>query len=136
MAAGPHPCGATQVDHVVVLTPDGARTTAAVTAATGLTVRRVRDTERRGTPLRQHFFRFGEVILEVVATVPSAPGPASFFGLAFVVDDLDALAARLGDHLGPVTDAVQPGRRVATLRHKALGLSVPVLFMTPEPPRP
>src|SRR4051794_27808813 len=36
---GQHPCGAVLVDHVVLMSPDGERTAAAVTAATGLEVR-------------------------------------------------------------------------------------------------
>jgi hypothetical protein len=48
-----------------------------------------------------------------------------------VTSDLDALAARLGDKLGPIRDAVQPGRRIATLRREA-GSSVPIAFMTPR----
>jgi hypothetical protein len=31
----------------------------------------------------------------------------------------------------PPKDAVQPGRRIATLRTRELGLSVPIAFMTP-----
>jgi hypothetical protein len=46
------------------------------------------------------------------------------------VSDIDACAALLGDHLGPVKDAVQPGRRIATLRHEACGLTVPIAFMS------
>ena len=49
-----------------------------------------------------------------------------------VVSDLDALAERLGDDLGTPRDAVQSGRRIATLRESA-GLGVPVAFMTPAP---
>jgi hypothetical protein len=48
------------------------------------------------------------------------------------VADLDALAARLGDHLGRIKDAVQPGRRIATLSGAA-GLGEAVAFMSPEP---
>jgi hypothetical protein len=48
------------------------------------------------------------------------------------VADLDALAARLGEQLAPAKDAVQPGRRIATLRAGA-GVSPAMAFMTPEP---
>ena len=49
-----------------------------------------------------------------------------------IVSDLEVLADRLGDRLGSVTDAVQPGRRIATLKASA-GLGEAVAFMTPEP---
>jgi hypothetical protein len=47
-----------------------------------------------------------------------------------VVDDLDALGALLGAHLGRPRAAVQAGRRIATLRESA-GSSVALAFMTP-----
>jgi hypothetical protein len=45
------------------------------------------------------------------------------------VSDLDATARLLGNHLGDVKDAVQPGRRIASLRKEA-GLALPVAFMS------
>lgn len=60
-----------------------------------------------------------------------APGDARLWGLTLAVEDLDAAAALLGDRLGHVKDAVQPGRRIATVRREA-GLSVPVALMTPR----
>ena len=77
-----------------------------------------------------HILTLGPVILEVVARAGEAgEGPASLWGFTVVVEDLDALAARLGDRLGPVKDAVQPGRRIATVRREA-GLGVPLAFMS------
>ena len=52
-----------------------------------------------------------------------------------IVSDLPALADLLGEHLGRIKDAVQPGRRIATLRDSA-GLSAKVAFMDPEWPPP
>jgi catechol 2,3-dioxygenase-like lactoylglutathione lyase family enzyme len=124
------PNGALRLDHVVVMTPDLDRTFAALDAA-GLELRRVRDAGTPERPLRQGFYRAGEAILEVVGDVPP-PGPARFWGLVAVVSDLDALAERLGERLGAPRDAVQPGRRIATVRESA-GLGVPVAFMTPAP---
>jgi hypothetical protein len=129
-----HPNGARALDHVVVSSPDLDRTIAAFEEA-GLEARRVRDTEASGRPLRQVFFRPGEAIIELVGPPePSGTGPSRFFGLAFTVDDLDAAAAHLGDHLGAAREAVQQGRRIATVRGSA-GLGVPVAFMSTEPPR-
>lgn len=126
-----HPNTTTAIDHVVVASPDLDRTTE-VFGAVGLELRRTRGAGR----MEQRFFRAGEVILELIGQ-PGAhgEGPATIWGLALTVDDLDAAADVLGEHLGPITDAVQPGRRIATLRHEALGLQVPVAFLTARPPR-
>lgn len=129
-----HPNGVYELDHLVVLTPDLDRTIDAVQAA-GLDLRRTRDTDTYGAPMRQAFFKVGATILEVVGgPETTGGGPARFFGLAFTVRDLDATAAALGDRLRPAKDAVQPGRRIATLDRGA-GSKVPMTFMTPEPPR-
>jgi hypothetical protein len=126
-----HANGATHIDHVVVLSPDLARTAAALEAI-GLAPRGERDTETYGAPMRQIFFRLGEVILELVgAPDASAEGDPGFFGLAITVDDLDATAGLLGAHLGTAKDAVQPGRRIATLRHREVGMSVATALMSP-----
>jgi hypothetical protein len=129
-----HANGATSIDHVVVVTPDVERTvTAAIDA--GIEVRRTRKVapEQYGFEGIQTFFRLGEPIFELLGPLEAGEGPAAWFGLAYTVSDLDALVGRYGPALGRVKDAVQPGRRIATLRHKELGLSVPTAFMTPEP---
>jgi hypothetical protein len=126
-----HPNTTTSIDHVVVLTPDLDRTTQAL-GAFGIELRRTRD----AGPRQQRFFRTGEVILEVVGTPGEhGAGPATAWGLALTVADLDAAAALLGEHLSPPRDAVQPGRRIASLRHEALGLPLPVALLTAPPPR-
>ena len=51
-------------------------------------------------------------------------GIVGWSGITYVVADIDATAAYFGDPTAPVKDAVQPGRRITTLRHDALGLSV------------
>ena len=58
--------------------------------------------------------------------------PAFFWGLALLAPDLDATVASLGDWVGEARDAVQPGRRIATLRRGA-GLAVPIALITPRP---
>ncbi len=126
-----HPNTASQIDHLVVLTPDVDRTVRALEAV-GLPERRRRHTESYGSPMTQVFHRAGEVIVEIVGP-PRAAGdePASFFGLAFTLDDLDAPVELLGDGLGDRKPAVQEGRDRRGLRHEKLGLSLPVLFMSP-----
>lgn len=64
------------------------------------------------------------------AETPTGDGPASFFGLAFTVADLEATRRLLGDHLPNVKDAVQTSRRIGTLRHEELGMSVATAFMS------
>lgn len=124
-----HPNGVTALDHLVLMTPDIGRTTAAI-EATGLELRRTRDTDQYGPPFRQTFFRLDDVVLEVIGPVePMGDKPTRFYGLAFTVADLDATAAYLGDRLHPAKDAVQPGRRIATLDRNA-GSSVPIAFMS------
>lgn len=130
-APATHPNGCLEIDHVVLLTPDTARTTAAIESF-GMPARRVRPTDQYGAPFLQTFFRAGSVILELIGPEePSGDGKATFFGLAHTVADLDATAALLGAHLGAIKDAVQPGRRIATLHHRDLGMSVATAFMTP-----
>jgi hypothetical protein len=127
-----HDNGISGLDHIVVSTPDIDRTTWAF-AGIDVEERRTRDTTAGGSPLRQRFFRMGTVI-EVIG--PPEPvgeaGPARFWGLAVVSDDLDGTAATLGDRLGRVKDAVQPGRRIATMRTRELGISVPIAVMSPH----
>ena len=136
---GEHPLGAIAVDHVVASTPDLERTLGALQAA-GLELRRTRDA---GPDARQGFFNLGTAILEVVGPRERAPhseppgervvgeGPASFWGLVLVVADLNAAVERLGDLAGTPRDAVQPGRRIATVRREA-GLGTAVALMTPR----
>lgn len=129
--AGSHPNGALRIDHVVVVSPDLDRTTGAFSTAAGLVPRRTREAGRRpdGGVTLQRFFRFGEVIVELVGPAePSGTGPARFWGLAHAVADLDRAADLLAGHISPVRDAVQPGRRIATL--DVAGLSVPTALMS------
>ncbi|MEK7410452.1 MAG: hypothetical protein AAB327_03570 [Actinomycetota bacterium] len=115
------------VDHVVVNTPDLQRTSDALAAATGEPLKRVRDA---GNGVQQGFHRLGGVIVEIVSSPQMLAGPASFWGLVFVVDDLDAVFNHVGpDVLSPPKSAVQPGRNIATFR-SAAELGVPCALMT------
>jgi hypothetical protein len=93
-----HPNGAEAVDHLVVLTGSLDRTVGALEAA-GLDLRR-RDPQMA-------FLRLGSYILEVVER---GGDPARFWGLVVVVPDPGQVPGA-----GPVKDAVQPGRRIATV---------------------
>jgi catechol 2,3-dioxygenase-like lactoylglutathione lyase family enzyme len=120
-----HDNTAQAVDHVVALTPDFDRTVKKFREA-GLDFRRIREA---GNGARQAFFVLGPCLLELGGPVDG--DAVRFWGLTIVVDDLDAAARRLGDRLGRIKDAVQPGRRIATLRPEA-GLGLPVAFMSPR----
>lgn len=131
-----HPNGVVAVDHFVLVTPDFDRT-ADVFAVHGMPFKRIREVGAPGDPnaFRQGFRRLGPAILEVVESKQMPPGPARFWGVTMIARDLDALAEQLGsERLKPIKDAVQPGRRIATLDRSA-GLKMNVAFMTPEPPR-
>jgi len=120
-----HANGVTRIDHVVLMTPDLSRTTG-VLESIGLTVRRERD----AGAFTQAFLKLGDVILEIVAPKESGTGPASLWGLTFAVEDIDATAAFLGDRIGRVKEAVQPGRRITTLRGQPIGVSPAIAFMS------
>ncbi|HSS41105.1 MAG TPA: VOC family protein [Solirubrobacterales bacterium] len=131
-----HPNGIAAIDHVVAISSDLDRTVAALQAA-GLDLRRVREEPTPAGAPRQAFFLLGPAILEVVqepaeVTAKKGDRPAFFWGLAFVAPDLERTVAYLGEErVSAVRDAVQPGRRIATLRRGA-GLSVPVALMSPR----
>ena len=126
--ASAHPNGVSAIDHFVLVTPDFDRTAAALDALE-LPLRRVRD----AGGFRQGFRRLGPAILELVETQRMPDGPARFWGVTFIASDLDALASRLGpERVRPIKDAVQPGRRIATL-DRAAGLRTNVAFMDPDP---
>jgi hypothetical protein len=131
-----HANGVAALDHVVAITPALERTVAALQGA-GLDLRRIREEPTPAGAPRQAFFRLGATILEVVQEPPEAieraggDHPAFFWGLAFAAPDLDATVGGLGDRAGEIRPAVQPGRRIATLRRSA-GLSVPVALITPS----
>lgn len=131
-----HPNGITALDHVVAISPDLDRSVAVLQGA-DLDLRRIREEPTPAGAPRQAFFRLGATILEVVqepADVSERAGgvdrPAFFWGLAFVAPDLEETVAGLGDRVSEIRPAVQPGRRIATLRRVA-GLSVPVALISP-----
>jgi hypothetical protein len=127
--------GAVAIDHLVMTTPDLDRTIGAIEQRLGLFLRRSREGEAYGRPVRQAFFRMGEVVLEVVGPPEPDPdgGPARLWGLAFTVESLPAAIGFLGgDRVGAAKPATQPGREIATAR-TAAGLAVPLALMSGEP---
>ena len=117
-----------RLDHIVVMTDSLERTSAAVEAVTGHECRRIRET----STVRQGFHRVGPggVIIEIVERADVAA--AHLWGFVVTVPDLDAVVAGAGGLIGAPRDAVQPGRRIATVR-SAAGLATAVAVMSPDP---
>jgi catechol 2,3-dioxygenase-like lactoylglutathione lyase family enzyme len=131
-----HGNGISAIDHIVAMTPNLDRSVRALQEA-GLDLRRIREEPTPAGAPRQAFFRIGDEILEVVqepAQVVAERGgpdrPSRLWGLALLAPDLDATVTALAEHVGAVRDAVQPGRRIATLKRSAR-LAVPVALMSP-----
>ena len=134
-APAAQPNGVSAIDHVVLTTPDTARTFETLEAA-GFALRRVRDAGTPERPLRQGFLLFADVLLEVVGPPEPAPGtsgaPAALWGITLVAGDLAAAGAAMGDGvLGAPRAAVQAGREIAVVAREA-GLGVRVALMTPR----
>ncbi|HSZ14434.1 MAG TPA: VOC family protein [Solirubrobacteraceae bacterium] len=131
-----HPNSVVAIDHIVAASPRLDRSVAALQAA-GLDLRRIREQPTPAGAPRQAFFRLGDEILEliqepddVIAKAGGVDHPARFWGLALLVEDIDDWAARLGPNVSEVRAAVQPGRRIASVRRSA-GLAVPLALMSP-----
>jgi hypothetical protein len=135
--AAAHANGVVGIDHVVAMSPALDRSVRALRAA-GLDLRRIREQPTPAGAPRQAFFRLGAVILEVVQEPPQVVerhggegGPARLWGLALLTPDLERTVEALAPHVGDSRAAVQPGRRIATLRRSA-GLAVPLALMSPS----
>lgn len=134
-AARAHPNGTLAIDHVVAMSPDLDRSVETLQDA-GLPLRRIREQPTPAGAPRQAFFRLGAEILEVIQepaeAVRRAGGPGGrtrFWGLALRARDLERTVAALAGAAGEIRPAVQPGRRIATLRRSA-GIGVPLAFMS------
>jgi hypothetical protein len=130
-----HPNGVLAIDHIVAVSPSLDRSVRALQAA-GLDLRRVREEPTPAGAPRQAFFRLGAEILELIqepADVAVRAGghdrPAFFWGLALRTQELERTVEFLGANVGSIRPAVQPGRRIATLRRSA-GLAVAVALMS------
>lgn len=128
-AAAVHPNGIYEIDHVVLTSPDHQRTIAAFEGR-GIPALRQRETGTYGAPMFQTFFRLGQPILELIGPKePMGDQGARFFGLAFTSEDLERTAKTMGDALHPSKDAVQPGRRIATVA-KSVGSTIAIAIMS------
>ena len=118
-----------RLDHVVINTNDGERTSAAIEKHLGVPLKRIRDA---GRGVSQRFHTLDNTVLEVVSG-PHVTGEGStLWGMVLSVADIDALFGYLGpDVLSPPKQAVQAGRMISTVRGAA-GLGIPFAVMTPH----
>jgi catechol 2,3-dioxygenase-like lactoylglutathione lyase family enzyme len=124
----------TQLDHVVVLTPNVDRALAIYGAKLGLDLRLDRENPKWNA--RQLFFRVGGTVIEMGAKigVPPTDEPDSSGGLAWRVADPDAAQARMaaaGFDVSEVRAGRKPGTKVFTVRDAPGG--VPTLMLSAEP---
>ena len=120
------------IDHVVVETGDIDRTVAAFETA-GIAERRSATMQTPSGERRQSFLWAGRVILEVVGAMePVNDKPASIWGLALVTGNLQTTSHVLDEKLSEPRDAVQPGRKIATMKTKDLDISVPIVILSPH----
>ncbi len=126
-----HPNGSVGFHHVVLMVPEFAL---GKTALTGAGVQ-VEDGRIFGSPEKEMLRsapKMGDIELELI-------GPKNedrsrnwdLWGLVIAVDDIDATSELLGDLLGQVKPAVQPHRRIATLKKEA-ELGVAIAFLGPK----
>lgn len=123
------PTTGVRLDHVVVNTDDGERTSSALESVLGLPLRRVRDA---GRGVSQRFHTLDNCVIEVVSGPHITDSGARLWGMVLSVADIDALATWLGpDVMSAPKTAVQEGRRIATVRASA-GLGIPFAVMSPH----
>ncbi|NLA37396.1 MAG: hypothetical protein GX868_17160 [Actinobacteria bacterium] len=133
----PHRNGVRGVDHIVVMTTDLDATVAAIHSM-GWEIRRQRPTTMLGFEVVQLFVWAGAALLEVVC----ASEPNEFirepvlWGVSLAADDLDATVEFLGERIGAPRDAVQKGRRIATVRRRGTDLGLEVAIMSPHRQEP
>jgi catechol 2,3-dioxygenase-like lactoylglutathione lyase family enzyme len=131
-ATGPAPIAA--LDQLVVHTPNPDRALGLYGAKFGLDLRLDRSNEKWGA--RQLFFRCGEAVFEVGASLKAPPsdGPDRFGGLAWRVTEPEAAQARMaaaGFDVSEVRAGRKPGTQVFTVRDAPGG--VPTLMLSAEP---
>lgn len=127
-----HPNGVTAIDHLVIRTSD-IDATAERLVGDGLSYRRTRRVDDVG--MEQRFFLGANLVVEVVTATNEAAIPGvidHLWGVAFVSDDIEETAQRLSSACSPIRSAVQPGRRIATIRTEGTGIDVHLAVMSPR----
>lgn len=130
-----HPNGTCGVDHVVVSSPNIVRTGEAMANA-GLELLGTRSAEIGGRKVEQRFHRAGSCLIELVGEPGSSgDGSPSIWGITFVTERLGSLPALDPPPVASIRDAVQPGRRIATVVPE-IHLPIRVAFMDPRQRKP
>lgn len=130
-----HSNGVFAMDHVVVTSDDVDRTESAL-GQVGVECRRAETYQHNGKAHARRFFWLGRTILELIgpdSADPDGIGVATVFGLAVATEDLDVTLDFLGESISEPRDAVQEGRKIATVDTAALDVSVPVVVLSPHP---
>ena len=131
--ASRHANGAFKIDHVVLVSQSPTKTKEELEAF-GLVSKGARLLGSGSSRRAAVFFWSGELLIELVGPADEAPEATSLaqlWGVTFVADDFDRVAAIAGDLVSPTRDAVQPGRQIVTI-DGAAGLGVGVAFITPH----
>ena len=121
----------TDLDHLVINTPNPERTVATYGARLGLHLALDRTAEQWNT--RFLFFRLGGLTLEIINRLDQSAdvdGPDSIWGLTWATDDLELAQKRLiaaGIEVREIRKGRKPGSRVFTVRNGTL--NVPTLFI-------
>ena len=124
----------TQLDHVVIMTPNVDRALAIYGAKLGLDLRLDRENPKWNA--RQLFFRCGDAVVEMGAKIggPATDDPDRSGGLAWRVAEPHAAQARIaaaGFDVSEVRVGRKPGTHVFTVRNVPGG--VPTIMLSAEP---
>ncbi len=124
----------TELDHVVVVTPNVDRALAIYGAKLGLDLRLDRENPKWNA--RQLFFKVGRTVIEMGARIGAPPNdePDRSGGLAWRVAEPHAAQARIaaaGFDVSEVRTGRKPGTHVFTVRNAPAG--VPTILLSAEP---
>lgn len=133
--ANPAPPGAvTELDHVVINTPNPDRAAALYGARLGL--RLALDRTNADWDMRLMFFRTGALTVELAHRLSAGIGnqPDKLYGLSWRVADIEAAHKRLSAAklpVSPIREGRRPGTRVFTVKDGTM--NTPTLILSAEP---
>ena len=120
------------IDHVVVETGDLDQTVRDFVEV-GMSERRRGQITTPHGERGQSFLWAGRVIIEIVGPIEARSDQrVGIWGLALVSANLQTTSHVLAENISEPRDAIQPGRKIATVNHRALDISVPIVVMSPH----